>query len=49
LKHGDLQLLLMKSLKVSDCARVVPMTGPLPIRFRRSTNRKKFRCIITLN
>jgi hypothetical protein len=49
LKHGDLQLLVMKALKTSDCARVVPVPGPLPLRFRRSTNQKTFRCIFTLD
>ncbi len=49
--HRDnLQMLLTEALKVSDCARIVPVTEPLPIRFRRSgTSRKKFQCIITLN
>jgi len=43
-------MLLTEALKVSDCARIVPVTDPLPIRFRRSgTSRKKFQCIITLN
>ncbi len=51
MKRGDLQLLLSKSLDVHDCVRVVPFTGPLPLRYRRSSEhiQKKFRCIITLN
>jgi hypothetical protein len=49
LNRGDLQMLLMKALKIGDCARIVPVTDPIPLRFRRSTNRKKFQCIITLN
>lgn len=49
LKAGDLQVLLMNALKVGDCARVVPVSDPIPLRFRRATNRKKFQCIITLN
>ncbi len=49
LNRGDLQMLLMNALKVGDCARIVPVTDPLPLRFRRATNRKKFQCIISLN
>jgi hypothetical protein len=41
-------MLLMQALKIGDCARIVPVTDPIPLRFRRSTNRKKFQCIITL-
>ena len=50
LSHSDLRLLLKKSLNINDCARIVTVNDHLPIRHRRSSaDKKKFRCIITLN
>ncbi|UJR09142.1 hypothetical protein I4U23_013390 [Adineta vaga] len=46
--HDELQTLLMQALKLGDCARVVPVNEPLPLRFRRTPNHKQFQCIITL-
>ncbi|CAF0981275.1 unnamed protein product [Rotaria sp. Silwood1] len=45
----NLQELLKQALEVNYCARMVPVMKPIPIRFRRSTNKNQFQCIITLD
>ncbi|CAF1504886.1 unnamed protein product [Rotaria sordida] len=46
----NLQALLRQSLQINDCARIVQVAKPIPLRFRRSTNiKKQFQCTITLD
>ena len=45
----ELRNLLAQALKLGDCARLVRVQKPLPLRFRRgATPAEKFQCIITL-
>lgn len=48
LHRDDLQDLLKRALQVGDCARVIPVSKPLPLRFRRASDGKTFQCVITL-
>ncbi|CAF1593093.1 unnamed protein product, partial [Adineta ricciae] len=48
INSDELQTLLMQALKVTDCARVIAVHEPLPLRFRRTPLPKKFQCTITL-
>ncbi|CAF2524742.1 unnamed protein product [Rotaria sp. Silwood2] len=45
----NLQTLLKQALEVNYCARMIQVIRPIPLRFRRSTQKKQFQCIITLD
>jgi hypothetical protein len=45
---AEFKSLLAGALVVNDCARVVKISQPIPLRFRRANNGKTFQCVITL-
>ncbi|CAF3119463.1 unnamed protein product [Rotaria socialis] len=49
MKPSDLKALLRKALEVDFCARMVPVTRPIPLRFRRTLAKQQFQCLITLD
>jgi hypothetical protein len=49
LNDTELRMLLAGALKIDDCARVISIKEPIPLRFRRGLSGKKFQCVISLN